>query len=66
LQVTLEIDGHAGRFPLAAAAAHWGPINHQGVLHDRASYRYFWARLKEAERTGCPLPPAARDAFFRD
>jgi citrate lyase subunit beta/citryl-CoA lyase len=25
-----------------AAAAHWGPIEHNGRLHDRASFRYYW------------------------
>jgi citrate lyase subunit beta/citryl-CoA lyase len=28
-----------------AAAAHWGPIEHEGRLHDRASYRYYWGIL---------------------
>ena len=26
----------------AAEAAQWGPITHNGRLHDRASYRYYW------------------------
>ena len=25
----------------AARAAHWGPISYKGILHDRASYRYY-------------------------
>jgi citrate lyase subunit beta/citryl-CoA lyase len=28
-----------------AASAHWGPIEHEGRLHDRASYRYYWGIL---------------------
>lgn len=32
----------------AAQAADWAPIRHGGVLHDRASYRYFWQRLQRA------------------
>jgi len=28
-----------------AAAAQWGPIEHGGRLHDRASYRYYWGIL---------------------
>jgi citrate lyase subunit beta/citryl-CoA lyase len=29
----------------AAAAAHWGPIEIGGRLHDRASFRYYWGVL---------------------
>jgi citrate lyase subunit beta/citryl-CoA lyase len=29
-----------------AAAAKWGPIEHGGRLHDRASYRYYWGILR--------------------
>jgi citrate lyase subunit beta/citryl-CoA lyase len=28
-----------------AATAQWGPIEHEGRLHDRASYRYYWGIL---------------------
>lgn len=41
---------------LAGAAAHWGPISHAGVLHDRASYRYYWHLLQRAQQTGLTLP----------
>ncbi|MBS7349570.1 MAG: CoA ester lyase [Comamonas sp.] len=41
---------------LAAQAADWAPINHQGVLHDRASYRYYWQVLQRAEQTAQALP----------
>ncbi len=51
---------------LAAQRADWGPIQHHGELHDRASYRYFWQTLKEAHSTGVPLPPDAEAAFFSD
>lgn len=40
----------------AAFAAQWAPISHAGVLHDRASYRYFWQVLERAYRVGCDLP----------
>lgn len=40
----------------AAFAAQWAPISHAGVLHDRASYRYFWQVLERAYRTGQDLP----------
>ncbi|MDD2809466.1 aldolase/citrate lyase family protein [Rhodoferax sp.] len=34
-----------------AFAADWAPIAHHGVLHDRASYRYFWQTLVRAHQT---------------
>lgn len=45
---------------LAGAAAHWGPISHAGVLHDRASYRYYWHLLQRAQQTGLTLPDNVR------
>lgn len=33
----------------AAAAAQWGPIEHNGRLHDRASYRYYWGIVSQAK-----------------
>ena len=48
----------------SAQAAHWAPIAHHGVLHDRASYRYWWHVLERAERTGQPLPAELRMAWF--
>ncbi|MHB1428392.1 MAG: HpcH/HpaI aldolase/citrate lyase family protein [Rhodocyclaceae bacterium] len=49
----------------AAAAADWGPIQIDGRLHDRASYRYYWELLQRAHATGAALPPAAA-RFFND
>jgi citrate lyase subunit beta / citryl-CoA lyase len=37
----------------------WGPIQHHGKLHDRASYRYYWTILQRAKSSGQPLPEAA-------
>ena len=48
----------------AAQAADWGPIQHEGRLHDRASYRYFWELLQRASATGMDLPGDARQRFF--
>jgi citrate lyase subunit beta/citryl-CoA lyase len=31
-----------------AEAAQWGPIEHNGRLHDRASYRYYWGIISRA------------------
>lgn len=51
---------------LAAQARQWGPIQHGGRLHDRASYRYYWSLLERARATGQQLPAAAVQAFFGD
>ncbi len=40
-----------------AQTAHWGPIQHNGKLHDRASYRYYWMVLQRAKASGLTLPP---------
>jgi citrate lyase subunit beta/citryl-CoA lyase len=53
----------------AAQAVHWAPIRHTNagrtVLHDRASYRWFWQLLERAQRTGsAALPAEVRSAWF--
>lgn len=40
----------------AAKEANWGPIQVDGRLHDRASYRYFWMVLRRAKINGTTLP----------
>lgn len=42
-----------------AQAAQWGPIKHNGRLHDRASYRYYWTILQRAKASGMPIPESA-------
>jgi len=49
---------------LAAQAKDWGPIQHKGELHDRASYRYYWIILQRASVTGVEIPTDAQQAFF--
>jgi len=49
---------------LAARAASWAPVSWSGRLHDRASYRFHWQRLRRAHEAGSPIPPAAQSAFF--
>jgi citrate lyase subunit beta/citryl-CoA lyase len=49
---------------LAAQRASWGPIQYQGELHDRATYRYFWQLLQKARVTGVAIPDEAAAAFF--
>jgi citrate lyase subunit beta/citryl-CoA lyase len=41
---------------LAAQKASWGPIQHGGDLHDRATYRYFWELVQHAHFSGQQLP----------
>lgn len=49
---------------LAAQEANWGPIQFEGELHDRATYRYFWELVQTARVSGQKLPEAAEKAFF--
>jgi citrate lyase subunit beta/citryl-CoA lyase len=42
-----------------AQRAQWGPIQQNGRLYDRASYRYFWTVLRRAKLSGLPLPESA-------
>ncbi len=51
---------------LAAQRNHWGPIQHLGELHDRATYRYYWSILERAQATGMALPPEAQRRFFAE
>lgn len=55
----------ASEIVLAAYAAQWAPISHQGHLQDRASYRFYWQLLERAHSTGCSLP-AEVQLFFKD
>ena len=54
----------AGILLLAAQDAAWGPIQHEGKLHDRASYRYYWELLQRAQATGMDIADDARQRFF--
>jgi len=47
-----------------AQDAAWGPIQYEGRLHDRASYRYFWELLHRAIATGTKIPTEAQARFF--
>jgi citrate lyase subunit beta/citryl-CoA lyase len=54
----------ASNILLAAQAAEWGPIQYDGELHDRATYRYFWEVLQKAKITNVDIPSEANAAFF--
>lgn len=57
-----EID-QAAQILLSAAEVHWAPISADGVLHDRASYRYYWQLLERAHQTGRSLPAGVQPWF---
>lgn len=48
----------------AAQDAAWGPVQHEGKLHDRASFRYYWELLQRAQATGMSIPAEACRRFF--
>jgi len=47
----------AQRIIEAAQAQDWAPVAVDGVLHDRASYRYFWQLIESAHRSGVQIAP---------
>jgi len=49
---------------MKAQDASWGPIQHAGELHDRATYRYFWELVQKAKVTGAALPEEAVKRWF--
>jgi len=54
----------AANILLAAQKVDWGPIQYDGELHDRATYRYFWEILQKAKLTNTTIPNDATQAFF--
>ena len=53
----------AARILEEASAQAWAPIAFDGLLHDRASYRYFWQLLERAQHTGVAVPNEIRHFF---
>lgn len=49
---------------LKAYEADWGPIQYEGNLHDRATYRYFWEQIQRAHVQNIPLRQDVLDLFF--
>lgn len=49
---------------MSAQDANWGPIQFEGELHDRATYRGFWAQVRQAKATGLKLPEEAMNRWF--
>ena len=49
---------------LKAQDANWGPIQHDGELHDRATYRGFWTLVQRGRSTGANLDEEAEKRWF--
>lgn len=49
---------------LKAQDANWGPIQHDGELHDRATYRYFWTIVQRGRLSGQKISEEAEKRFF--
>jgi len=49
---------------IAAQDASWGPIQYEGELHDRATYRYFWELVQRAHFSGSKLNEETNKRFF--
>lgn len=50
---------------LLAQDAEWGgPIQYDGELHDRATYRYFWELVQRAHFSGAKLMDDVNTRFF--
>jgi len=54
----------AGGILCKAQDAAWGPIQINGRLHDRASYRFYWELLQRAHATGVALSADMTRRFF--
>lgn len=50
---------------LKAYASDWGPIQYEGELHDRATYRYYWELVQRAHFSGQALTAEIKAAFFQ-
>lgn len=55
----------ASRIVCSAFKADWAPISVDGVLHDRASYRFFWQILVRAHQTAKLHHEDPAQQFFR-
>jgi len=55
----------AGEILLAAQQNNWGPIQFEGDLHDRATYRYYWEIVQKARVSGLKLSETIENQFFK-
>jgi len=54
----------AGNILIAAQDASRGPIQYEGELHDRATYRYFWKLVQRAHFSDQKLSDEVNKRFF--
>ena len=47
----------------AGLKVNWEPISFKGILHDRASYRYYWQLLERAHQLGCTIDTSVAHFF---
>ncbi|CAN5289744.1 hypothetical protein BH10PSE17_BH10PSE17_35310 [soil metagenome] len=70
MQPTATAVEEASDILLKARDADWGPTRQdqegRSVLHDRASYRFYWDLLNRARAAGVPLDPTTEHAFFEE
>ena len=64
MRPSFEETAEAGQILCTAQEAAWGPIQIEGRLHDRASYRYYWELLQRAHATGVSLNADISARFF--
>jgi citrate lyase subunit beta/citryl-CoA lyase len=64
MQPDLSVLEEATAILIEAQDVSWGPIQHRGRLHDRASYRYYWTLLERARVAGAALEAEALRRFF--
>ncbi|MCA9673030.1 MAG: CoA ester lyase [Myxococcales bacterium] len=55
---------HASAIICKAQDADWGPIQHEGELHDRATYRDCWQLIERAKVFGVALSDEVNKRFF--
>lgn len=55
---------HSEAILIKAQDADWGPIQHEGELHDRATYRHAWHLVQAARVFGASISAEAMERFF--
>ncbi|CAN5217543.1 aldolase/citrate lyase family protein [soil metagenome] len=70
LQPPAEAVDEAAAILLRAREAEWGPTRQdqhgRSVLHDRASYRFYWDLLRRARAAGVPIDATTEHIFFEE
>jgi citrate lyase subunit beta/citryl-CoA lyase len=59
-----DLIAKASSIILEAHGKNWAPLAYQGVLYDRASYRYLWLIIKKARLLGLNIDPQVIEKFL--